>query len=573
MSSGEPAARDSDWVDRLRWWHLAAVFLLFVGTGLASMPLFEPDEGRYGEIPREMLESGDLVTPRLNGVLYFEKPALYYWLTAASIGVVGRNELGVRLPSAATGLAGLLLTYALGLSMGGRRLAVLATLVLGVSPMWIALARTSTIDMTVSALILATLACFWWAHQRSTGAAWAWYGMVVASALAVLAKGLIGLVIPGAVIFFYLLASRRWRVLRQVPWITGTLLFSAVAVPWHVLVAQRNPSFLWFYFVNEHLLRFATHGHERNGPIWYFLPVVIVGLLPWSGLLPAAAGLLSGARGRSRRPELLFLGAWAGFVLLFFSVSSSKLIPYILPGMPPLALLCAFALLDAETRGGRLAVAARWGLGAACAFLLLLLGAFVWVATGHGEELWNGEPIHFPVVTLVASTGAALAVVAAGRLRRGRWPAAVLTLALAGASLVACLLLSASEVAHIRSAKAVAACLERQPRPPRNLASYRAYPQTLPFYLGRQIDLVDYQGELGFGISKLSDAERRQRFPTASEFIGRWQGEEVVYLVTSRRHLADMTVAGLRPASVLFEAQNYLLFVNRLTSETTRCDG
>src|SRR4051812_38832274 len=150
--------------------------LLFFG-GLGSYPLLDPDEGRYAEIPREMLLRGDFVTPRLNGVLYFEKPPLYYWLNAAAAAVVSRPEIASRLAGAGFGLAGVGLAWLLGLAMGGRRTGLLAAIVLGTAPLYVALARTAIIDMTVTFFLSATLACFWLAQEREgdRGARLLWY--------------------------------------------------------------------------------------------------------------------------------------------------------------------------------------------------------------------------------------------------------------------------------------------------------------------------------------------------------------------------------------------------------------
>jgi 4-amino-4-deoxy-L-arabinose transferase-like glycosyltransferase len=270
---------------------LAVCALLLFFGGLGSYPLLEPDEGRYGEIPREMLAQHDFVTPRLNGVLYFEKPPLYYWLNAAALSVLEDPETACRLASALFGLAGVGLAWRLGRSMGGNRIALLSALVLGSSPLWVALSRANIIDMTLTFFLTATLTCFWLAQEREKGAPGErlfWYGMFVAAALATLAKGLIGFVIPGAVIFFYLLFTRRWRLLARVPWVAGVALFLLVAVPWHVLAARRNPDFAWFYFVHEHFLRYATPEARRQKPFWFFIAVLLAGMLPWSGLLPAA---------------------------------------------------------------------------------------------------------------------------------------------------------------------------------------------------------------------------------------------------------------------------------------------
>src|SRR3954454_3326555 len=197
---------------RTRLTLVVLALLLFFG-GLGSYPLLEPDEGRYAEIPREMLAQRDFVTPRLNGVLYFEKPPLYYWLNAAALALPGPPEVLCRLASAVFGLAGLGLAWRLGHSMGGGRTALSSALVLGSSPLWVALARANIIDMTLTFFLTATLTCFWLAQRGARGERLLWHGMFLAAALATLSKGLIGFVIPGAVIFFFLLFARRWRLL------------------------------------------------------------------------------------------------------------------------------------------------------------------------------------------------------------------------------------------------------------------------------------------------------------------------------------------------------------------------
>ncbi|MFI5143460.1 MAG: ArnT family glycosyltransferase, partial [Thermoanaerobaculales bacterium] len=269
---------------------LAVLLVLLFFWRLGAVPLLEPDEGRYTEIPREMLASHDFVTPHLDAVLYFEKPPLVYWANAAAIAAFGLNEFAARLWSAMLGLAGLGLAYALGRAMGNRRAGVIAAAALGTMPLYVALGRLATIDMTLTFCLSAALACFWLAHREEDRgrARWLWLGAFGAAALALLAKGLIGIVIPGAIVFLYLLATRQWRVLRRVPWMGGTALFLVMAAPWHVLAAVRNPDFLWFYFVHEHLLRYLTPIAERQEPFWFFLAVLGVGCAPWSGMVAAS---------------------------------------------------------------------------------------------------------------------------------------------------------------------------------------------------------------------------------------------------------------------------------------------
>ncbi|MCB1056138.1 MAG: glycosyltransferase family 39 protein, partial [Acidobacteria bacterium] len=456
--NASPTPGVAAWTDRVRAWHLVLLCLLLYLPILASTPLAEPDEGRYAEIPREMLSSGDFVTPRLNGVLYFEKPVFYYWAVAGAEYVLGQNELAARSITLLSGLLGVLLTFYLGTSMGSRRLGVYGAAILAVSPLWATFSRVNTIDLCVSVWITATLAAFWWASRDGAGKK-PWYALFAASALAVLTKGLIGMVLPGGVIFVYLLLSRRWKLLLRVPWITGTLLFAAIAVPWHVLVAQRNPSFLWFYFVHEHFLRYTTDVAERTGPAWYYLPVLLVGLLPWSGLLPASWRLFRAPTDAAERDATIFLGSWAALIVLFFSTSKSKLIPYVLPAWPALALLAAMVLIrvDPSAKGSR---GARIGLAVTTPVLLLVFGGLAWGATGAaGPKL--GQEMFFSLPLLLAATaGALLALAAFVRLLRGSVDRALLPLLLASMAFIACLVIAGQEVMKGRTAKGIAQCIE-----------------------------------------------------------------------------------------------------------------
>jgi 4-amino-4-deoxy-L-arabinose transferase-like glycosyltransferase len=548
--------------------------LLFLG-GLGAYPLLEPDEGRYGEIPREMLARHDFVTPRLDGVLYFEKPPLYYWLNAAALSVLEDPETACRLASALFGLAGVGLAWRLGRSMGGatggNRVALLSALVLGSSPLWVALARANIIDMTLTFFLTATLTCFWLAQEREKGEPGErlfWYGMFVAAALATLAKGLIGFVIPGAVIFFYLLFTRRWRLLARVPWVTGVALFLLVAVPWHVLAARRNPDFAWFYFVHEHFLRYATPEAKRQKPFWFFIAILLAGMLPWSGLLPAALlrfrrRFRGGDGGRLRdQPHLVFLACWAGFVFLFFSASHSKLVPYILPAVPPLAVLIALALAAVRESGDeRLRRWLRAGGLAGALVLAALAAAFLWASFGQVPLFAS---VFTPSLFVFALPALAVSLVAAGwwwRQGAGRFRN-VVALAAASALIVGCLCALGPRVSERLSAARLAGVLAGRIAPGDEVYAYRCYPQTLPFYLGRLVGAVDLQGELEFGLGHLPPAERARRFPSPEQFRPIWSSGRTVYLVLEDRKLPRMRQDGLAPGTILVRQDKYLLMIN-----------
>jgi len=545
--------------------------LLFLG-GLGSIPLIDPDEGRYAEIPREMLQGHDFVTPHLNGVLYFEKPPLYYWLNAAAAAVLPGPELASRLTGACFGLAGLGLACLLGSAMGGKRTGLLAAIVLGTSPLYVALARAAIIDTTVTFFLSATLTCFWLAQANTLEGGpgrrsrLLWYAAFAAAALATLAKGLIGIVIPGAVVFLFLLFTRRWSVLRRLPWVGGPLVFLAIAVPWHVLAARRNPDFLWFYFVHEHLLRYATSEALRQEPFWFFGAILLVGLLPWSGLFPAAAALLRSSPERLRdRPALVFLLTWAGFVVLFFSASRSKLVPYVLPALPPLAVLAALAVAEAAEREGRVRSWLRIGAAAGALALGILLVPFLWASLGQIEIF---SPRFSPFLFALALPAVVTALSAAaiwwrrGATEEGR--ARGLT-AMAGAAvlLIGCLLAVGPRVGLDRSSRALASFLKNRLGPEDEVYAYACYPQSLPVYLGRLIGVVRYRGELAFGIDHLPAATRALRFPTAGQFQDRWRSSRLVYLVLEGSDLRQLEEDGLTPGPILWRQKKLLLMTNQ----------
>jgi 4-amino-4-deoxy-L-arabinose transferase-like glycosyltransferase len=544
---------------------LASALFLAYFAGLGAYPLIEPDEGRYTEIPREMVAAGDFVTPHLNGVLYFEKPPLYYWLNAGALSLPGRPEILCRLAGVLFGLAGIGLAWALGRSIGGPRAGLISGIVLGSSPLWIALSRATIIDMTLTSFLSATLTCFWLAQAKDKGERGErllWYGMFAAAAMATLAKGLIGFVIPGAVIFCYLLFARCWRLLLRVPWVGGIALFLAIALPWHVLAARRNPDFLWFYFVHEHFQRFATSEAKRQAPFWFFAAILALGLLPWSGLLPATARLFRRGTGRLReRPGLIFLACWAGFVLLFFSASQSKLVPYILPAIPPLAVLIAMTLAAVET-DERLRSWVRAGGVIGAGLVAVLAAALVWVSFGRVKEVSSGTiPSLLALALLIL--GACLG--SAWLWRRGKLAgmAALAAAAIAPALLVLGLVSLVPRASQRLSAEPIARFLAGRLAPEDEVYVYRCYPQTLPVYLRRLVGVVEYRGELDFGIQHLATEERARRFPDAAQFRPLWTSGRTVYLVLEAEKLPRLLSDGLAPGPILMRQEKYLLMTNR----------
>jgi len=259
---------------------LGVAILSYFCIGLGAHPYIIPSEARYIEIPRQMLSTGDWLTPRINGVPYFEKPPLFYWMQAAAIKLFGTDEWAGRIVTAILTTLTCLITYATGRMLYGRTAGILAAMVLTTSLMGYGLAHVAMLDVPVSLFITACLACFLAAQQ--TGRRHFYLLMYAASALAMLSKGLIGIVIPGMVIGAWIALTGQWKIIREARLIVGTLIFLTIAAPWHLLMAEHHPDFLNFYFIHEHFTRYLTDEHKRTAPWWFFIAVTAVGLLPWT---------------------------------------------------------------------------------------------------------------------------------------------------------------------------------------------------------------------------------------------------------------------------------------------------
>jgi len=474
----------------------AFVFTILWFAMLVGRPLYDPDEGRYAEIPREMLSGGDWVIPHLDGFVYLEKPPLQYWATALLFEAAGEAEWSARLCTGIAGYFSLVLVFAIGYRLWGFDAGLKALLLAGGSILFILLGHQLTLDMSLSFWLLASLACFVFAqsNRERPPASRGWMlGCWAAMALAVLTKGLIGVVIPGFTLVAYLLWQRDRRMLTQLNFRYGIPLFAVIAVPWFVLAARANPEFLRFFFIREHFQRFLTPIEARSEPWWFFIPVLIVGVLPW--ITQALRALATGWRaaqpaGDFNARRLLWI--WSVFVLVFFSFSDSKLIPYILPCVPTLALLCAEPAHGDERKhllaGGALTL--MFALGT------LAYASAIW-SSAHGRELAVELRPALAGVSLALGAAAAAAFVFTSR-RQFLGASAALSAGWFGAALG--ITVGACDVQQFFSAKDIATMLRRVAPTGAAIFSVQTYEQSLPFYLEREVTLVDYRDEFALGL-------------------------------------------------------------------------
>lgn len=495
-----PCDRDASRFSSAQWLLgiVVALAILWFG-GLGSRHLANPDEGRYAEIPLHMYASGDWVTPRLNGLKYFEKPALQYWATAAVYALCGVSEAGSRLWTALTGFLAVLITWYAGKRIFTAATGLYAGLMLISGLLFILAGLINTLDMGVSCFLTMALMSFIFAQrddasapERRIGMRIAWGGI----GLAVLSKGLIGLVLPCAVLVSYSLLQRDWRLWTRLHLRSGLAIVAVLTLPWFVLVSRANPEFLHFFFVREHVDRFLTAVHGRFHPWHYYVPILAVGLLPWLGLLPDALGhgwrTIPARRFQPRR----FLLAWIVVIYLFFSISNSKLPFYLVPILPAIALLMGdvVARMDGRALYKRLLPAVLLGaMSIGIAFYVEFRDAPVPRAS---LEHFRGWLIGGTFI-LAASWGAGAWVVRHGQIWAGI--AAMSLGTLAGMQLV---MLDVDALAPELSDARMAAQAKPLLTAQMPIYSIGIYRHALPFYLERSVIPVDYQGELAFGIEQ-----------------------------------------------------------------------
>jgi 4-amino-4-deoxy-L-arabinose transferase-like glycosyltransferase len=533
---------------------LVLVFALAWFGTLEQRRLINPDEGRYSEIPREMVASGDWLTPRLNGIKYFEKPALQYWATATAFTAFGEHHWTARLWPALTGFLGVLATAFTAARLFGVQAGLIAGAVLAGSVLWNVIGHVNTLDMGVSFFLAAAVfaLCLSQRDEATPAESRRWQdGAWVLLALAVLSKGLIGLVLPAATVVAYALWQRDWGFILRIRPFRGLAILLAITAPWFIAVSLANPEFARFFFIHEHFERFLTKAHGRYQPMWYFIPILLVGMLPWLGTLlqGLAAGFRSdaGLRFQPRR----FLLLWAVVVFAFFSVSSSKLASYILPIFPALAALIGLHLTS-HVAARRIEWHALPAIltGGVCLILVPYVTRFanetVPAALYEAYQPW----------LYGGSASLLLGGIAGFWLgRQGRSTAAVFALAFGGFAFGQGFLLGHDSLGSVNSAHDVAAAIRGQAAPDAPFFSVNTYDQSLQFYLKRTTTMVAYRDELGFGISQ----EPAKFIVDIAGFENAWRAAPAAWALMSPGIWKDLNDKGLPMTEVVRDSRRVIV--------------
>jgi 4-amino-4-deoxy-L-arabinose transferase-like glycosyltransferase len=517
-------------LSRAAWIAIAAIIAIAWFAALDTRVLEHPDEGRYGEIAREMAVTGDYLTPRLNGLKYFEKPPLQYWVTAATYKVFEIDEWSTRFAPVVGGFMTILLVGFTLAKLVSPLAGAFGALVMSSMVLAIGMSHYATLDAFFTGWLTLALCAFLRAQQASLRAGVQRNFMLLAYAglaAATMTKGPVALVIAGGSLVFYSLTTRDYAVWKRLHLAPGLLLFFALTAPWFILVSRANPEFAEFFFIHEHVERFLTTEHNRAGPLYYFVPLFGFGITPW--LFVWAATFVRSWRDTGAEPNGFdwgrFCFVWALFVFAFFSLSGSKLPSYILPEFPAIALLLGRELVRMR---------ARTLLLLSLPQLLASLGFLLFVLFGYHALIPHISGADRPAAMYVAyfpwlvKTGIVFVVgsmAAAWLFRTGTERAKVLGIfAIAACGLIG---FQIAFVGHevfnpIRSAAGLLRDAGNHPDgiidPSAPVFQVGSYDQTFTFYLGRTTTLVDFRDEFSLGL----DIEPGKAYPKYPRWIHDW---------------------------------------------------
>jgi len=537
--------------------------VLLVLLSVSPWGLWERDEGRYADVARGMLESGDFVTPRIDGAVFLDKPPLVYWVTAASLALWGRGETGARFGQTLFAAGVLLVTRRVGVLLLGRRRGNVALVLLASSLLFFAASHILTLDMGLAFFVALAVLLFLKGYRAGpSGGGPSYLGMFAAVAAAVLTKGPIGAVLPALTIAGFLIPRGETRRAKEIPWIRGVLVFGAIVAPWYVAVSIANPEFPRYFLVHEHLERFATTVHRHRGAWWYYFAVLAAGLMPWSLMLPAhlvrhrARHTHVAATLRAEAPAFLWAWLAPGFVL--FTLSQSKLAFYVLPLLPAAALLLA-PVIDCDPPEE----ATRRSMFIWPPYFLALVAAGTVVLRQRRED-WEylkragvGWPLLLSVLVL-AGGAMLLGHLLAGR---GRHLAAVATTACLWMTACYAVFAVVGRIDYFNMTRRFASVVRAERLAAEPVYSYQCYLRGLPFYLGETVGLVSpHSDDLRLGRITRHDP---RTFLEEAELLAALRGDRRVFVVLRRQELRALQSLAARPLFILAWSQGHVLVSNR----------
>lgn len=517
-------------------------FVLLYLIPLNGRGLWQPDEVRYAEISREMLLTGNWIVPHFLDLRYFEKPILGYWINTLGQFIFGESNFAVRIGSVfCTALSALLVVWLAFRLWRDRAVAALSGVIFLTCFLVYGVGTYAVLDPMVTLCLTAAMCCFWAANTANTTAAklGGYILLGFACGLGVMSKGFLALAIPVIGVLPWVVLQKRWKDL---------LLFGPVAVlsallmalPWALAIAKAEPDYWRFFFWVEHIQRFAEDDAQHKAPFWYYIPILIIGCMPWLGLLPGA--LKRGFHERSLQNGSFYLLGWVIMPLLFFSIAKGKLPTYILPCFAPLSILMArHAVLLAKNNARTLRVNGGINLVFGVLCFLVVIGILApWGTTAHA--LYDTSEVNKVVLGCLAFLFWALvgAVTLFNSKRRWFWVACCpLGIALLVGYAIP------NSVVHSKQPQAFIDAVRPQLADSQFiLANNTGIASAIAWEMKRSdINLYNSAGELRYGLSYAGNEDRftsAENFPQWLEKHRRHGNVSLVLLISDERKIAAL---------------------------------
>lgn len=527
-------------MDRIFWCDLLLITIIMaIGLCMYGVPvLFTPDEGRYAEIAREMVVNHQYIVPHLDGVIYFEKPPMIYWLTALSLKTFGFNIWAARLPNPVLSIIGVWFIYVVcRVVYQKRRVSLWAALIAGTSILYLGGGRYLNLDAGVALFLTVTLLSFWASRQyrQKSWQANIWLlNAFIFSGLAVMTKGLIGIVFPMLIIGLWALIVGKYRLLLDYRLYLGLVVVLVISAPWVIAVNNQHPEFFHYYVIVQQILRYATDEQGRQMSNFVYFGIFIISFFPWFGFLPQVfKSVLTKLKTRKQHENEWFLFVWGMAILLFFAFSKSILMGYLIPVVIPFAILIA-RRIDRILNEPTLRKSTKASIMVALVFFILIAITFVVLPFVPNFAMFFNEIAGFDwpaaVVSLITS------IVGFIYLKRNNLKAIMLCFVCA-MIMILNLGWSGSQYFAQKSVRPltniVAPLLKTYPHA--IIANYGGYFYDAQFYLDRLTWIVANEGELA-NTAKMPNSGADKTLRTADQFWPVWQSDRRVFVFTDENN-------------------------------------
>lgn len=540
---------------------ISSFFFFLLGTRALNVP----DEGRYSEVVREMVVSKDYITPNVNGLVFLDKPVLFFWLASAAVKLAGFSEWAYRAVPAIFGILGCLLVFITAHTLYDRRTAWLAAFILATIPFYFFLARYANLDITVAILIEAALFLFLLAvnTNNTKQQKYIFWMAYVFAAFATLTKGLIGIVFPLMIIGAWITILDQWHIVKKMHLPSGLFIYFLIVTPWYVLVQKANPDFFHYFFVHEHFMRFSQTGFNNPSPWWFYLAVLVPGAFPWVlHMLTSFKSYFCRDYWQERihyKNEFFFLLNTV-LILIFFSIPRSKPLSYILPVFPPISILIAHNIIKNFASHKRLLI------GSLILFALLS-PVPLFLGLKRIDHVLSISTVEIMLATISAWVIFVILIPRYVKRNEIPWGSFLPYLFTLVAWLMLLTIISGEY--PVDSQKEIGLTVKSLLKPTDKVMMFSDYFDDLPVYLQQQVILVDdwdpkttHSDGWKIHFIYASQHQETTQLVWKKDLLKAWDSPQNYYLFISKDKLPELTALIKKPLDLVTENKNTAVFVN-----------